>query len=158
MAKYLLDTGILLGFIRGSEYAKYAEGKYRLFDPQNEIYISVVSIGEILSLAIQFDWGDAKKAILTRTINEIPWIDINNEEILNRYAEIDAFCLNKNKAKPLPPGISAKILQKNDLWIASTASVLNAILVTIDKDFDLLLNEYLNVAYIEKSQKIENSI
>ncbi|HUU06394.1 MAG TPA: type II toxin-antitoxin system VapC family toxin [Patescibacteria group bacterium] len=156
MAKYLLDTGILAGFIRGSEYAKYAEGKYQLFDPRNEIFISVVSVGEILSLAIQFDWGDAKKAILKKTINEIPWVDINNEEVLNCYAEIDAFCLNKNKAKPLPPGISAKKLQKNDLWIASTASVLNATLLTIDKDFDLLQNEYLNVVYIDKSQKIEN--
>jgi tRNA(fMet)-specific endonuclease VapC len=156
MAKYLLYKGILLGFIRGSEYAKYAEGKYQLFDLRNEIYISVISVGEILSLAIQFDWGEAKKANLKKTINEIPWVDINNEEVLNRYAEIDAFCLNKNKAKPLPPGRSAKILQKNDLWIASTASVLNATLLTIDKDFDLLQNEYLNVVYIDKSQKIEN--
>lgn len=158
MAKYLLDTGILLRFIRGSEYAKHAEGKYQLFDPQNEIFISVVSVGEILSLAIQFDWGDAKKTALKKTINEIPWVDIHNEEVLNRYAEIDAFCLNKNKAKSLPPGISAKILQKNDLWIASTASVLKATLLTNDKDFDLLHNEYLNVVYIDKTQKIENQI
>lgn len=156
MAKYLLDTGILAGFIRGSEYAKYSEEKFQLFDPGNEIFISVVSVGEILSLAIQFNWGDTKKTILKKTINEIPWVDINNEEVLNRYAEIDAFCLNKNKAKPLPPGISAKILHKNDLWIASSASVLNATLLTIDKDFDLLQNEYLNVVYIDKSQKIEN--
>lgn len=156
MAKYLLDTGILLGFVRGSDYAKYAQEKYQLFDPKNEIYISVVSIGEILSLSIQFGWGDSRKSDLNKTINEIPWIDINNEEVLNRYAEIDAFCLNKNKAKPLPPGISAKILQKNDLWIASTASVLKATLLTNDKDFDLLNKNYLDVVYIDKLQKIES--
>ena len=156
MAKYFLDTGILLGFVRGSGYAKYAEEKYQLFEPQNEIFISVVTIGEILSLSIQFNWGDSKKILLKKTINEIPCVDINTEEVLNRYAEIDAFCLGKNSKATLTVGISAKILQKNDLWIASTASVLNATLVTIDKDFDLLNKKYLDVIYIDKLQKIEN--
>lgn len=156
MAKYFLDTGILLGFVRGSGYAKYAEEKYQLFEPQNEIFISVVTIGEILSLSIQFNWGDSKKILLKKTINEIPCVDINTEEVLNRYAEIDAFCLGKNSKTPLPVGISAKVLQKNDLWIASTASVLNATLLTIDKDFDLLNKKYLDVVYIDKLQKIEN--
>jgi predicted nucleic acid-binding protein len=156
MAKYLLDTGILAGFVRGSDYAKFAQEKYDLFDSVNELFISVVSIGELRSLLIQFNWGEDKKMALKQIVNEIVCIDIHVEEILDRYAEIDTFSLGKNRTHPLPVGKSARIMQKNDLWIAATASVLNATLVTIDKDFDLFHNIYLDVVYIDKSQKIEN--
>jgi tRNA(fMet)-specific endonuclease VapC len=38
---------------------------------------------------------------------------------------------------------------KNDLWIAATTSVLDAILLTTDNDFDHLHNEFLQVAKID---------
>jgi predicted nucleic acid-binding protein len=154
MTKYFLDTGIILGFIRGSDYAKFVEEQYRLFESQNEAYISIVTVGEILSLSIQFNWEEKKKNTLNKIIHEIPCIDIDSEDVLNRYAEIDAYCLGKNRNKPLPEGHSAKKIQKNDLWIAATASVLNSTLITIDHDFDFLNQKYLNVIYIDKSQKI----
>jgi tRNA(fMet)-specific endonuclease VapC len=37
---------------------------------------------------------------------------------------------------------------KNDIWIAATASALNAILVTTDTDFAHLDNEFLSVSHI----------
>ena len=37
---------------------------------------------------------------------------------------------------------------KEDLWIAATASVLNAILITTDKDFQHLDNEFIKLEYI----------
>jgi len=39
---------------------------------------------------------------------------------------------------------------KNDLWIAATASVLNAALVAIDHDFDHLSSVFLDVIYIDQ--------
>ena len=39
---------------------------------------------------------------------------------------------------------------KNDLWIASTASVLNAALLAIDNDFDHLSSVFLEVIYIDQ--------
>ena len=38
---------------------------------------------------------------------------------------------------------------KNDIWIAATASVLDATLLTTDKDFDHLNNEFLNVIWLD---------
>ena len=39
-------------------------------------------------------------------------------------------------------------MSKNDLWIAATAYVTNATLVTTDKDFDHL-NEFIKVTYLD---------
>ena len=54
MSTYLLDTGILLGYVRGAGYADYTERKFALSQPPNVPLISIVSKGEIYSLAIQF--------------------------------------------------------------------------------------------------------
>jgi len=39
---------------------------------------------------------------------------------------------------------------KNDLWIAATASVLNADLLVIDHDFDHLHGAFLSVMYVDQ--------
>jgi len=52
MEKFVLDTGIILGYVRGAGYAEYIEKKYRLFSPPNIPLISIVSKGEIYSLAL----------------------------------------------------------------------------------------------------------
>jgi hypothetical protein len=60
MQKFVLDTGIVLGYVRAAGYAEYVEKKYGLFNPPNIPLISIVSKGEIYSLAIQFQWGTGK--------------------------------------------------------------------------------------------------
>ena len=60
MQKFVLDTGIVLGYIRAAGYAEYVEKKYAPFTPPNIPLISVVSKGEIYSLAKQFGWGGGK--------------------------------------------------------------------------------------------------
>ena len=73
--------------------------------------------------------------------------DINTDDTINRYAEIDAFSqgrLDGRKSK-----LSARNMGKNDLWIAATASVLEATLLTTDNDFDHLQEEFLQVAKID---------
>jgi predicted nucleic acid-binding protein len=47
--------------------------------------------------------------------------------------------------KPLPKGLSARNMGKNDLWIAATASTLNIPLLTTDNDFDHLNGVFLEV-------------
>jgi predicted nucleic acid-binding protein len=39
---------------------------------------------------------------------------------------------------------------KNDIWIAATASIVDAKLVTTDKDFNHLQNNFLNLILIER--------
>jgi tRNA(fMet)-specific endonuclease VapC len=148
VSTYVLDTGLLLGHIRGAGYADHAERTYALSQPPNVSLVSVVSKGEIYSLAIQFNWGERKKLELDSLLRRIPVVDINTDRIIQCYAEIDAYSQGKDRTKPLPTGMSSRNMGKNDLWIAATASVLNATLVTIDTDFDHLNSVFLTVAYI----------
>ena len=68
---------------------------------------------------------------------------IKTEAIINKYAEIDAYSQGKHPTIELPT--SARNMGKNDLWIAATASVLDATLLTMDKDFDHLNEVFLNL-------------
>lgn len=77
-------------------------------------------------------------------------VDINNEQIIRRYAEIDAYSQCKDPTKPNPPEMSPRNMGKNDIWISATASVLNATLLTTDHDFDHLHKVFLTVAYIDQ--------
>lgn len=151
MSTYLLDTGILLGYIRGAGYAEYAERKYALSQPPNVPLISVVSKGEIYSLAIQFAWGAQKRQALDDLLRGIPAVDINTDRIIHRYAEIDAYSQGKDRATPLPTGMSAWNMGKNDIWIAATSSVLNATLLTTDTNFDHLNGVFFTVVYVDQT-------
>lgn len=73
--------------------------------------------------------------------------DINSENILNRYAEIDAF--SQGRLENRVSNFTARNMGKNDIWIAATASVLDAVLLTTDNDFDHLNEEFLSVAKID---------
>ena len=90
MSTYVLDTGILVGYVRGAGYADYTEQKFRLSQPANVPLISIVSKGEIYSLAIQFGWGQQKRNEMDALLRRIPLVDINTDAIIHRYAEIDA--------------------------------------------------------------------
>jgi predicted nucleic acid-binding protein len=113
--------------------------------------ISVVSIAELKSLGMQFGWGAAKLTRLNELLRRIPLVDINHQEIIDRYAEIDTYSHGKLRSNPLPAGIGSRTMGKNDLWIAGTCSILNGTLLTIDHDFDHLQPQYLNVIYIDQS-------
>lgn len=149
MAKYLLDTGVLLGYVRAADYAKYIEQTFEVTAPTNISYISIVTVGEIYSLAAQLHWGDKKKKVVESLLDDVHSIDINDQDILERYAEIDAFSQGRHLGKKLPDGMSSRNMGKNDLWIAATASVLDAKLLTTDKDFDHLNKEFLEIIYID---------
>ena len=92
-------------------------------------------------------WGLNKRQTIEPTLQKFLISDINVEEIIERYAEIDAFSEGKLKDKPL--GSSSRKMGKNDLWIAATASVLDLTLLTTDKDFDHLKDVYLDLAFID---------
>ena len=72
--------------------------------------ISVVSIGELMSLARQFGWGNNKVEYMREVLGELIVVDINSEPVLSAYAEIDFWCKQNGRA-----------FGKNDLWIAATA-------------------------------------
>ena len=56
----------------------------------------------------------------------------------NLYARVDAYSQGKLLGQPLPAGLSARNMGKNDLWIAATALDLDLPQHTADNDFDHL--------------------
>jgi tRNA(fMet)-specific endonuclease VapC len=136
MATYFLDTGILMGYVRGASYAGYVDKKYAPAQPPNLATISVVSVGELYSFALRRKWGKQKQEVLSSLLRSIPATAIRQESILRMFSEIDAFNLRQHPSKPLPS--SGHTMGDNDIWVAATAAVLKATLMTTDHDFDHL--------------------
>jgi predicted nucleic acid-binding protein len=135
---YLLDTNILVHLIRGDAVWLRVRAIYQplLIDPRP--LLSVVSVGELRSLALQFNWQAEKLDQMEFYLGYFQRISIDDPEILRAYAVIDA-----HGHRTGPP------LGKNDVWIAATASVLRARLLTTDKDFDRLDPLFLSHDWID---------
>jgi tRNA(fMet)-specific endonuclease VapC len=149
MARYLFDTGILLHYVRATTLSLLIDNQYSPTVLPNYPVVSVVSIGEMRSFAFRLKWGQQKLDALSKLLNSIPSVDISHPSILSKFAEMNAYRFGKHPDKPLPSGESAKSIGDNDLWIASTASVLKAILLTTDKDFMVFDKVFLDVIYLD---------
>lgn len=147
MTRYLVDTNILLLYIRQDSRVPAIDAAYNPLAASATSIISVVTEGELRSIALQRNWGTSKSAALEAMLKKFLIADIHIQEIIAAYAEIDAFSQGKLQARPL--GMTARSMGKNDLWIAATASVLKLPLLTTDKDFQHLDGIYLDLAFID---------
>jgi len=144
---YLLDTNILLIYGRETDISRRIEDDYKIFNGQNNIAISAVTLGELDSLAKQFKYGVKRRDKLQKLIEDVFVIDINIRKVIEKYGEIDAYSQDKLEENPLND--TSRNMGKNDLWIAATASVYNMNLITIDKDFQHLDLTYLTLNYVD---------
>jgi tRNA(fMet)-specific endonuclease VapC len=144
MRRYLLDTGILVHYARQSPLFQTIEKNEGLTNQDCIPFISVVTMGEILSFGIQHNWGQPRIQSIKNWLSKLVVLDINSSDsqLLDAYAEIDSYSKNKLSHNSLGRSIT---MGKNDLWIAATAKVANAVLLTIDGDFDHLNGSYLTV-------------
>ena len=146
--RYILDTNILLHYLRESELSLWIDKQFNALDSSNnEAILCVVSVGEIRAIAKINHWGQKRLDKIELLCEELLITDINSEDLIERYAEIDAFSQGKLIGRPL--NTTSRNMGKNDLWIAATASILNATLLTTDLDFNHLHNVFLNVECIK---------
>ena len=152
MKRFLLDTGLLLGFARRAKWAIRARAEFNLGDQEVMVFTSIICKGEILALAEKNGWGSKKRTHLEKVLNEIPTLDISTRTILDAYARIDAWTHGKPVTSPqnTPPPKPAVTMTQNDLWIAATAHVSGAALLSTDKDFSHLDNIWLKFIYISQ--------
>jgi len=73
--------------------------------------------------------------------------------LINAFAEIDSFNEGKHQTKKLPKNMSSRKIEDNDVWIAATAYVLNATLISTDKHFEHLDKVFFDFIYIDQSLK-----
>ena len=146
--RYFFDTNILLIYLRNESTILEIEEKFSPFSSENIPIVSVVSIGEMESLALRNKWGEKRKKLLDEFLSQFIVADIHAKEVIQLYAEIEAFNQNRH---PLKKRIGSSItMSKNDLWIAASASVLDSTLLTMDKDFIHLNQAFLKVELIER--------
>jgi tRNA(fMet)-specific endonuclease VapC len=132
---FVLDTNILVYFVRSDEYIRQLDSQFSLFSSNNSTFISIVSVGEIRSLAHQFSWGKSKRDRMNYFLQNLDPFPIDSNEITEEYANIDAFSNGYHPTLRLTTNTSARNMGKNDLWIAATTKVFNATLLTTDNDF-----------------------
>mgnify|MGYP006432889587 CR=1 FL=1 len=147
-----IDTNILLHILRESYLVPTIRETFDNLGVEDTIILSIVSIGEIESIAYQRSYGKRKRSRLKDLLKEFLVIPIESLDLVNRYAEIDAYSQGKLKDKPLPNGLSSRNMGKNDLWISATASVTNSVLVSTDRDYEHLDAEYLDFKYIDQEK------
>jgi len=149
----LLDTNILLYLIKGTN----RQSLYKKINPQNErVYLSIVSVGEIKTIALTNGWGKSKQSIMGLLLNEVPILEIN-ESLVETYTQIDAFSQCRNPAYPEYPFKPPRNMGKNDLWIAATAALLGLKLVTTDADFNHLHNVFIEVERLKPELLRDNN-
>lgn len=144
---YVLDTNILLIYLRDEKTKSLIEEEYNPMGGDNNPMISVVTVGELRSLAKRNYWGNKRFKAVEQLMGKLIILDIKYEEVIQKYAEIDAYSQDKIRENRL--GMTSRNMGKNDLWIAATTTVTQSKLITADNDFDHLDEEYFDVVKIK---------
>jgi tRNA(fMet)-specific endonuclease VapC len=133
-ALLLLDTSIVIHLLRGKATGECIEQTYGLRDRPERPLVSIVTLGELRGFARYRNWGAPRVALLDELVRNLIVVDIRHASVLDRYAEIHAFCRKRGSS-----------MGDNDKWIAATASAARATLITTDQDFAPLHGEFLSV-------------
>jgi tRNA(fMet)-specific endonuclease VapC len=140
----IFDTNIILGIVRSNRTNELLE----ILNPENkQIFSSVITEAEIRSIAIQNKWGKERLDKLEIFLDLFTFTEVT-KQLITTYVEIDTFSQRKNPNFPTYAFDTPRNMGKNDLWIASTATLLGLELVTTDADFAHLHNVFLEVRQI----------
>ena len=149
--RFLLDTGVLLGFMRGAPWADAAHASHDLSSAEAVSFTAPICQGELLALAEKFGWGAQRREVLEEALGNFPVLEIM-PDVVRAYALIDAWTHGKPvmAAGIPPPPTPAVSMKQNDIWIAASAHVSEATLLSTDKDFEHLHNIWLDYAYVDQ--------
>ena len=142
---YLLDTNILVHYIRRDRLGREIEARYGLLLTPTVPLISIVTEGELRASALKFGWGAEKMDQLEFLLTCLARVSLEEPGLLNAYATIDAYSESV--------GIS---IGKNDVWIAATVYITGARLLTTDKDFDHLSPLFVESDWIDPMMTLDS--
>lgn len=140
---YLLDTNILLAYVRQGLLFAWIEAQYALTTSAPTPSISIVTQGEIHALALRLAWGAAKQQRVNQLLNLFVAVPLPFGGVIDAYARIDHYCVQ-----------NGLVVGKNDLWIAATAHVTGATILTTDRDFDPLHGLFLRRDWVDPGSRL----
>ena len=114
----LVDTNVIIRFLKGQTEL------FSLFDDMENLYVSSISVGELMYGAELSQKKDNNSAGYYSFCEQMKVLNVDME-IAKRYGKIKSVL--KLKGRPIP---------ENDIWIAATALTANLSLVTADSDFE----------------------
>lgn len=135
---WFVDTNIVLHVLRESPLGRHLVGSLQFRARPAPAKTSVVTQGELYSLAAFYNHGQAKRERLEEVLSELVIVDINSRPIIDRYADLDVLSR-----------LAGIKMGKNDLWIAASASETDSVLITTDHDFDHLNPDRLRVWWLD---------
>ena len=116
----LVDTNVIIRFFKGETEL------FSLFDDMENLYISSITVGELMygaELSKKSDFNRENYFCFCQQM-KVLYPDL---EIAKSYGIIKASL--KSKGKPIP---------ENVIWIAATCHAADLILITADSDFDFV--------------------
>lgn len=141
--RYVLDTNVLLHYAREGATHELLKSTYQPFSEVNESVISIVTVAEIYSLARKHKWGKRRTEILESLLSALVVVNIQYLDLIEMYVDIESY--NNGNHPTLNKAGSTVVMGKNDLWIAATAAITEASLLTSDNDFDHLDGVFFKV-------------
>ena len=138
---YLLDTNIIVHLARRDALGLEINRTYSLLTCNPRPVISVVTVGEMRSLAYQWQWGEPKKRQMRFLLGYFRVLPID-EDVLETYALMDSYSEQVGRS-----------MGKNDAWIAATAFAYGAHLLTSDNDFSHLSPSFIAYDFIDPDQQ-----
>ncbi len=119
---YLLDTNIVLHATRENSPVSIAiDTQFQLRSSPFRPTICEVTVAELWAFAQS--WGEKRKELLKRTIDDLLVIPIGDARIHHRWAELYSFARSKGMAIQH---------DHNDVWIAAAAHVTGLQLLSMD--------------------------
>jgi len=136
--KYLPDTNIIVHLVRQNLLSQWIQANYPLAPTDPAPILSIVTLGEILCLANRNRWGQRRRQIIADFVARCQVISLDYPGIIDAYVELEDYSRTVGRT-----------MGDHDLWIAATAQVMGATLLTTDKDFDHLSPGYIQRVWID---------
>ena len=136
----VLDTSVVVDVARNNRSGQAVLETYSLKNRADRPLISVITTGEMLGIAKSQAWNADKTKVLNELLSEFVKLEIT-PEVVDAYADLMALCRTQNHTMG----------QQNDMWIAATAKVTGAVLLTGDSGFNWLNPQFIRVEYIPRA-------
>lgn len=121
------------------------EREERFNDEDYDVILPQAVLAEIMVLAKCRKWGSAKLKALKKLLEEFIYV-IPDQSVVDSYVMIDVYSSNKLEGNKLG---KSETMGKNDLWIVATASATKSTLITMDRDFEHLIDKKIEGVYLD---------